>query len=205
VPLYKPLAIEPAPLPATLRGQPVRLLIRVCDVGVVSIVMRVPFEVENLADLLPFHRPVLENGKLLDEVARDLCAEACKGLQDVMIQSSPPSEPEAYTVFCLNEVGLEKDVTHWLAEHRQAVAELLTETQSNGLGEMQVNEVLRVQRSYTKSDLVVIDWDAALVVDLEGYVVAALTSSYAGVSHARLERGCAVALEAVTDPQPDLA
>jgi hypothetical protein len=73
-------------------------------------------------------------------------------------------------VFCLTEVGPEKDVTHWLAEHRQAVAELLTETRSDGLADMQVTEVLRVQWSYTKTDVVVIDWDAALVVDLGGYL-----------------------------------
>ena len=35
---------------------------------------------------------------------------------------------------------------------------------------MQVTEVLRIQRSYGNADLVVIDWDAALVVDLSGYV-----------------------------------
>jgi hypothetical protein len=35
---------------------------------------------------------------------------------------------------------------------------------------MQTSEVLRIQRSYAKTDLVVIDWDAALVVDLSGYM-----------------------------------
>jgi hypothetical protein len=87
-----------------------------------------------------------------------------------MIQSSPPSDPEAYTVFCLSELGPERDVSRWLAENRQSAAELLTEAQPNALGEMQVNEVLRIQRSYTKTDVVVIDWDAALVVDLGGYM-----------------------------------
>jgi hypothetical protein len=38
------------------------------------------------------------------------------------------------------------------------------------LSEEQVAEALRIQRSFENTDLVVIDWDAALVVDLSGYV-----------------------------------
>src|SRR5208283_5538305 len=41
MPLYKPLAIEPRPLSARLQGSPVRLLIRIYDVGVVTVMMRV--------------------------------------------------------------------------------------------------------------------------------------------------------------------
>jgi len=40
MPLYKPLAIEPHPLPAQLHGAPVRLLIRIYDVGVVTVMRR---------------------------------------------------------------------------------------------------------------------------------------------------------------------
>jgi hypothetical protein len=168
VPLYRPLAIEPPALPTTLGGQPVRSLIRVYDVGVVSIAMRVRFEAANLADLLPFHKPVLANGVALDQTAASLCAEVCKSLRDVLIQSSPQSSPEAYTVFCLTEIEAERDVNQWLTQNRRAVAELLTESSATGLSEMQTAEVLRVQRSYTNTDLVVIDWDAALAVDLCG-------------------------------------
>src|ERR1700691_5784708 len=58
MPLYKPLAIE-HPLPVRLRGSPVRLLIRIYDVGVVTVTLRVAFETNALADLLPFHNPKL--------------------------------------------------------------------------------------------------------------------------------------------------
>jgi hypothetical protein len=50
------------------------------------------------------------------------------------------------------------------------VAELLTQSQTGTLSEMQVGEVLRITRSYTEQDVSVIDWDAALVVDLDGYI-----------------------------------
>ena len=44
MPLYKPLAIEPPPLTAHLYGAPVRLLIRIYDVGVVTVMMRAAFD-----------------------------------------------------------------------------------------------------------------------------------------------------------------
>ena len=53
VPLYKPLAIEPPPLESCFAGRAVRLLVRVYDIGVVSILMRVAFEAENLANCSP--------------------------------------------------------------------------------------------------------------------------------------------------------
>ena len=55
MPLYKPLAIELSALPAQLNGKPVRQLIRIYDVGVVTVMMRVAFEADALNDLMPFH------------------------------------------------------------------------------------------------------------------------------------------------------
>jgi hypothetical protein len=171
MPLYKPLAIEPEPLSARLQGFPVRRLIRIYDVGVVTVTMRVTFEADALADLMPFHNPKLETGEVLDAVASKLCAEVCESLKDSIvgrIESPPP--PEAYTVFCLTEIDGVSDVNAWLSEQRRQVAGLLAETAANKLSEAQVNEVLRIQRSFENSDLTVIDWDAALAVDLTGYV-----------------------------------
>jgi hypothetical protein len=72
-------------------------------------------------------------------------------------------------VFCLTELEGVTDANLWLAEQRRAVAGLLTETTASHLSESQVTEVLRIQRSFENTDLAVIDWDAALVVDLSGY------------------------------------
>jgi hypothetical protein len=171
MPLYKPLAIQPRPLAAPLHGQPVRLLIRVYDVGVVTVMMRVAYEVGALSELLPFHEPKLENGEALDTVAKKMCAEVCSSLKDLLVgRTEFPPPPEAYTVFCLTELPGVSDVNRWLGEQRREVAGLLTETPANQLSESQVAEVLRIQRSFENTDLAVIDWDAALVVDLTGYV-----------------------------------
>src|SRR5271169_1559371 len=68
MPLYKPLAIEPSALATQLNGAPVRLLIRIYDVGVVTVMMRVSFAADKLGDLMSFHNPKLENGLTLDTV-----------------------------------------------------------------------------------------------------------------------------------------
>lgn len=168
VPLYKPLSIE-LPGGAMLGGRPVRWLVRVYEVGVVSLMVRVSFEANDLAELRHFHKPVLADGSTVDAAARKLCQEVCWSLRDVLIEGSGPSEPEAYTVFCLTDVGAPPDANRWLAEHRQDVAELLTDSNPLALSEMQTAEVLRICRSYSHTDLVVIDWDAALAVELDGF------------------------------------
>src|SRR5262249_47703744 len=126
VPLYRPLAIEPPPPAALLHGQPVRLLIRVYDVGVVTVAVRVAFEGVSLRDLMAFHEPALADGQSLDQLARDLCTQVCESLKDFLVQGAPPTEPEAYTAFCLTEVGGAPDVQSWLIDERRVVAGLLT-------------------------------------------------------------------------------
>jgi hypothetical protein len=170
MPLYKPLAIEPPPLTTLLHGSPVRLLIRIYDVGVVTVMMRAAFETESLTSLMAFHNPKLENGELPGDVASWLCAQVCEGIKNLMNGPTLFPAPEAYTVFCLTNLDGAKDANAWLGENRREVAGLLTETAAERLSEPQVNEVLRIQRSFEATDLAVIDWDAALVVELTGYV-----------------------------------
>src|SRR5882757_2803680 len=94
MPLYKPLAIEPHPLSAQLHGAPVRLLIRVYNVGVVTVMMRASFDTSALADLMPFHNAKLENGETLDAVALKLCAQVCDSLKDLMTGRTEFPAPE---------------------------------------------------------------------------------------------------------------
>lgn len=169
VPLYKPLSIE-SPSPGTLGGRPVRLLIRIYEVGVVSIVIRVGFSVEKLTDLLPLHKPTFDNGQSFHQLARTLCEDVCRGLKDALVRGSLPTQPEAYTVFCLTEIAEVTDVNSWLGQQSREVAGLLTETEPQKLSDTHVTEVLRLRYSMEKSDVVVIDWDAALVVELDGYL-----------------------------------
>lgn len=169
-PLYKPLSIELAPLTTLASGQAIRSLIHVYEIGVISIAMRVSFEVETIEELMNFHRPILTSGQTLSQVAGDICKEACLSLREVMVQSSSILEPEAYTAFCVTNIGKNKDVDSWVSKHESEIAALLTENKPNILSQDQIREVLRIKNSYAKTDVTIIDWDAAFVVDLTGYV-----------------------------------
>jgi hypothetical protein len=168
IPHARPLAVEPPPPPVTLAGRPVRLLVRVYAVGAVSVTVRVPLDRAALPDLLPFHTPTLDDGRPLDALAREVCSEVCRGLESALVRPGPVTDPEAYTVFCLSHLDGERDANRWLAGRRREVAGLLAETPPDGLSDAQVEEVLRLRRSFENTDLVVIDWDAALVVELGG-------------------------------------
>jgi hypothetical protein len=163
IPLYKPLSIEHTPFTSSIDGLQIRPSIRVYDFGVVSIAMRIAFDVSNFTELTPFHNLKLMNGQTLDQLARALCIETCKSLKEAMIQSAPMlvQEPEAYTIFCLTDIGSTKPLPEWTQQNRESIAELLTENKPGFLSQMQVDEVLRMQRTYSNQDLTIIDWDAA--------------------------------------------
>ena len=84
-----------------------------------------------------------------------------------LVKPGEYSDPEAYTAFTLSHLGGETDANRWLVGREREVAGLLTETPGDRLSEAQVADVLRLRRSFENTDLVVIDWDAALVVDLD--------------------------------------
>lgn len=169
VPLYRPLVIE-LPSITAFQGRPVPIVVRVYEVGVVNIMMVVPFECDALSDLMPFHHPRLDCGPSFDEVAREYCSQVCASLRDLMVRTTPPTDPEGYTLFCITDLPDTTDAATWLADQERAVAGLLAETDPASVSDSQIAESLRLQRSFARSDLVVIDWDAALVIDLSGHM-----------------------------------
>jgi hypothetical protein len=168
-PLERPLQFELPPLPAQLHGREVRPSMRIYDVGVVAVAFWTDVEFEDLAALCPFHSPTLDGREPLDRAARRLCDDAVRGLGPALLGAGPISDPEAYTVFCVAGLPDAPDLEAWLATHERAVAGLLAETPPERLAVAQVRESMRVRHSFETSDLVVVDWDAALVVDAGGY------------------------------------
>lgn len=180
VPLIQPWSLELpplqplSPLPLAGAGPQVRRQVRLYDVGVISILLRVDFTIATLTDLHAWHRPRLPDGRSFDAVAQEVCDLMRTELEPYIAQPTSATAPEAYTVFCFTDLDGETDAARWGTQHRRPVAGLLTETPPELLSDMQVNEVWRISRSFGRADLAVIDWDAALLVDLEGYVDDAL-------------------------------
>jgi len=170
VPIYRPLTIQPSDVTGTIGGKKVRATVRIYDVGVVNISFRVAFDVTKLAELMVFHNPRLDDGRPLDQLAAALCHRVTSSIRQLMIDYAMPAEPEAYTIFCWTDPPHGFDSAEWMNIHRREVAGLLSETNPDLLSDGQVVEVLRVQRSFERSDIVVIDWDAAFVVDSTGYI-----------------------------------
>lgn len=146
-------------------------VVKVLSVGAVSISVRVPFVVEQIEDLIAYHD--LQFGeKTMASDARDLARRVQQELLDYC--ESPVvelAEEEAYTVFCIeaplrSSAGEPVKGEHWLQQNSARVACLLMqETDAEQLSRQEIEECTSRHLSYYEYDLVVIDWDAALVVD----------------------------------------
>jgi hypothetical protein len=170
---YRPQMVH---LPAIERTAPmgkvqVQRNIKLLPVGAISITVRVPFEGLRLSDLVAFHDLTFAEGSLHDEV-RALAEQVTQELKAYYIKPNERlADEEAYTVFCIHaplEKGDGKHISceQWLDEHRREVAALLTqEPDIDHLSEQEAAESTGRYLSYYDHDLVVVDWDAALILD----------------------------------------
>ena len=148
--------------------------VKLLPIGALSIRFRVPFAVETLEELVAYHDLQFSHGSLHED-ARKLAEDARRELTPHVIRPIEriPDE-EAYTVFCI-EGPLPADPTSpqphlraevWLDTHRRAVAAVLTqEANPTALSRQESIESTSRHLSYYDDDLVVVDWDATLLVD----------------------------------------
>ena len=170
---YKPQMVRLLPMERIGPRGPVRVecVVKLLPVGAISISVRVPFAVNHFEELVPFHDLQFSNGSLHDEVRR-LAQEISTELKAHFIrpQKQLPEE-EAYTVFCINSPVLNDanepvNAEQWFQAHRWQIAALLTqEEEIERLSKQEAEESTARYLSYYDDDLVVVDWDAALLVD----------------------------------------
>ena len=149
---------------------PVRVetTIKVLTIGAISISVRIPFSVERLSDLQAFHDLEFSDGSLNEEVrhlAESIRNELAPHIRRPIDQLM---DEEAYTVFCIHgPVGdaSSPDAETWLKYNRREVAALLTQEDGNLLSDQEATESTHRHLSYFRDDLIVVDWDAALVID----------------------------------------
>lgn len=173
---HKPRVVRLPPQERIGPHGPVRVErdIKVLPIGAISIRVRVPFAVDRIEDLVAYHDLQFSNGSLHAEV-RALAEEARKELAPFVIRPNEriPDE-EAYTVFCFRgplqrpdgEAPGPVQASVWLERNRRAIASLITqETDAGVLSHQEAVESTSRHLSYYEDDLVVIDWDAALLLD----------------------------------------
>src|SRR5215469_4239189 len=170
---YKPQMVRLPPVQKVCSFGSFRLerAIKLLPVGAISITMRVPFSVQHIEDLVAYHDLKFGDCSLHEE-ARKLAQQVVTELKSHLIRPvAQLPEEEAYTVFCIasrpaGRDGLPVSAETWFQSHRRAVAALLTqEFKGERLSKQESEESTGRYLSYYDNDLVVIDWDAALIVD----------------------------------------
>lgn len=141
--------------------------VKVFGIGAISIEVSIPFEQLTLTDMISYHDLIFTDGQTLEQQVRQTAERVFCELRPVCTNPcSALSQSEAYTVFCLNELPKDKTSEQWLHQNQRQVAALLTEERdAQSLSEQEAGETVSRYLSYYDRDLVVIDWDAALVVD----------------------------------------
>lgn len=178
---YRPQMVRLPPVERlTIRGQ-VRLerTVKLLPVGAISITVAVPFQVDALEDLVPFHDLRFNDDTTLYEEVRRLAEDVRRELKPYYVRPvEQMRDEEAYTVFCISSPLFDPDASHrpdarqvrgaeeWYETNRRSIASLLTEEPHPGLlSSQEAEESTGRYYSYYQRDLVVIDWDAAMVVD----------------------------------------
>jgi len=144
--------------------------VKLLSVGAISVTVRVPFDVEKLDELIGFHDLQFSDGSAIDDEARRVANEIRQAVAPYCIRPHDSlSDEEAYTIFCLHtphQPDAVFNTERWLEINRRQVAAVLTQEEDvDTLSDQEVNESTSQSFSYSRQDLVVFDWDAALLID----------------------------------------
>lgn len=164
-------------LPAVEQMSPRGLLriqrsVKLFPVGALSVTLRIPFQVDSLEQLVPYHDLKFSSGRHIHEEARELAEQIRKELAPYLIRPvATLGDEEAYTVFCFDAplIAIDGQMISgddWLMAHRRGIAALLTEeTSPENLSDQEADESTNRYLSYYDKDMVVVDWDAAMIID----------------------------------------
>ena len=173
VELPRPLVARflPQELETTIGPLKVEAVARIYDLGAVSLQLRIPFQEQGLPDLHKYLNFQVAHGgeKLsLHDFAARFVHPIREGLRGALVEPyNVKIEPEEYTVIAITEA--EYTPKELLRDHRARLAALLSnEPRADKLSPKEVEDNLRHWYSYYEDDLVIVDWDYALILDKEG-------------------------------------
>jgi hypothetical protein len=176
---YRPQMVRLPPLERIGPQGPIRIerAVKIFPVGAISLTVRVPFDVNDISELVPFHDLRFTTGTTIHDEVITMAEEIRRELAPYLIRPVERlSQEEAYTVFCITSPLDSTDGTHiatedWLEANRRKVAALITEENDIAhLSDQESDESTSRYLSYYDHDMVVVDWDAALIVDEQRYV-----------------------------------
>ncbi len=144
------------------------IAVKLYGVGALAVVVRVPYQAAGLRDLRPF-----ASLKIQDPSREENLDEYCGRLAERIIEDLVPFlhdayetrvEPEPYTVYCISvsETPVREFTTTW---RREVTALLANDPRPEAISDEEVEDTWRNWFSYYQDDLVVLEWDAALIVE----------------------------------------
>jgi hypothetical protein len=136
-----------------------RAELTIFDFGAISLAVQYPLSASP-GDLLQLAGRLAEP-EPLSEAARVLLATWIERLRPAVYDFAVSPMSEEYIVFQLGERK-----TDWLEDHRGWIAGLVR-LEVESLSEEEVREATKLALSYTPTDLVVLDWAAGFIADIE--------------------------------------
>ncbi|MBX7138660.1 MAG: hypothetical protein K1X83_11820 [Oligoflexia bacterium] len=139
--------------------------------GVISIEYRFEFKAVGLRELGSFSEKLYED-RTLDAEALERTTSVIKVIRPAVEKFELRAECEDYWVFTLERVEPAMEIgSDWVREHRQILAMILN-SESEELAAQLGDAVVRDHLSYRKDELIVFNWNAAVMVsrEVEGHI-----------------------------------
>jgi len=160
--LHSPVEIE-----TPVGRAPAEVVLAFFALGVVSVRLRLKVDVEKFSELWNWNQSLVHMGteRLLLEPAARQIIERERAMWEPCVRERYTRKilSESYTVFAFRDVSGHGEGV--LKRHSHEVAGLLKGEDGSRLHEKEVQEGTRKWFSYYTDDLIVVDWDAALLVD----------------------------------------
>ena len=144
------------------------ITVKLYGVGALAVIFRTPFEATALRDLRPFASLRIkgtEREETLDDYSARLVHRVVEDLVPFLHEAYDVKvEPEPYTVYCVSVS--ETPVREIMDTRRREVTALLAnDPRPDAISDEEVADTWRNWFSYYQDDLVVLEWDAALVME----------------------------------------
>jgi len=146
----------------------VNLAVKLYGVGALAVVDAIPFEATTLRDLRPFaglRIKAVEKNQNLDEYCGQIARRITEDLVPFLHEAYEVKvDPEPYTVYCISVT--ETPVRVFTdALRREVTALLANDPRPDAISDEEVEDTWRNWFSYYQDDLIVLEWDAALIVE----------------------------------------
>lgn len=136
-------------------------------IGAVSVRIRFPVEAASLGEIgaVAQYRLILDEQRWTFEEGARRLVERARGSWEPTLHDRYANEilHKAYTVFAFSEADL--PASEFVRERERDVAGLITGEDGSRLYDREVKEAMKRWFSYYHDDVIVVDWDAAFIID----------------------------------------